>query len=604
MSAPVSIPGRAFLGVGRSALGRRWTARLDAAGERLALKIAEVHGLPEALARVVAGRGVSLEAVPPFLDPTIRALMPDPATLVDMDRAIRRMILAVNRREKVAIFGDYDVDGATSAAILATYLRDLGLDPEIRIPDRLTEGYGPNVPAIRSLAAKGITLLVAVDCGTTGHEPFAEARRLGMEVVVLDHHQAPLELPEVAALVNPNRLDDLSGEGRLAACGVVFLAVVALNRALRETGFAGVWSAGQLMALLDLVALGTVADVVPLSGLNRAFVRQGLKIIRQRERPGLAALMDVAGMKEPAEPFHLGFIIGPRINAGGRIGDAALGVRLLLSGDAAEATRIAADLDRLNRERQAVEQAMIAEAETDALRQLGPDEAGRAVLVTSAAHWHPGVVGLVAARLKERFRRPAFAIAFEETGDLGTGSARSIPGVDVGRAVRDAHAAGLVLKGGGHAMAAGVTLHRAGLPAFARFLEDRLAADVAAARADDSLVIDLAITAAGLTPELIRDLERAGPFGQMAPEPMVAVPSHRLDSVIPVGEEHLRFVFRGDDGGSVGGIAFRAVGRPLGDALTGLKGARVHAVGHLKLDRWGGRERVELRLVDLAAAGS
>jgi single-stranded-DNA-specific exonuclease len=604
MTLRTDNPSRAFLGVERSALGRRWRARLDGSGERLALAIAESHGLPEALARVVAARGAAIEDVPVFLEPTIRALMPDPLAPLDMGAAAERLARAVRRHEHVAIFGDYDVDGATSAAILACYLRSFGLGPSIHIPDRITEGYGPNIPAIRALADRGATLLVTVDCGTASHDAFAEAARLGLDVVVLDHHQAPADLPAVKALVNPNRQDDLSGLGHLAACGVVFLAVAALNRELRETGVDGAWSGAELLSLLDLVALGTVADVVPLAGLNRAFVRQGLKVMHRRDRPGLAALMDAAGLKEPAEPFHLGFLLGPRINAGGRIGDAALGARLLLSENQAESAAIAAELDRLNRERRTVEQAMVAEAEAEALAMLGPREDGRAVIVTGAAHWHPGVVGLVAARLKERFRRPAFAIAFDEAGVFGTGSARSIPGVDIGRAVRTAVERGIAVKGGGHAMAAGVTILREGHAAFETFIETLLAADVARATADDALAVDLAVAASGLTADLVTSLERAGPFGQAAPEPVLALPGHRLETVVPVGEDHLRYAFRGDDGGQVGGIAFRAAGRPLGEALLRLRGERVHAAGTLKLDRWGGRERVELRLIDLAPAGA
>ena len=396
--------------------------------------------------------------------------MPDPHVLAGMPEAAERLADAIIRNESIAIFGDYDVDGATSAALLTRYLRFCGIEPIIHIPDRLFEGYGPNVEAVRSLAQRGATLLVTVDCGTTSIEPLSEARALGMDVVVIDHHLADEALPPAVAVVNPNRRDDLSGLGHLAAVGLVFMTVVALNRLLRQRGF---WTAARpepdLLTLLDDVAFGTVADVVPLIGLNRAFVAKGLLAMRRRERAGHVSLMDVARLNGPPEAWHLGFLLGPRINAGGRIGRADLGVRLLLEDDPIEAAKIAAELDRLNRERQTIEMDTLAQAEAEAMAALGLEERG-AVVVTAAEGWHPGVVGLVAARLKERFGRPAFAIALEP-GGIGTGSGRSIAGVDIGRAVRRAVAEGLLVKGGGHAMAAGVTLRRDALAPMRAFLE-------------------------------------------------------------------------------------------------------------------------------------
>ena len=495
---------RPFLGVEQSVNGRVWRPRLDERGSALALAIAQRHETPELLARVLAGRGVEVDAVEAFLDPTVKRLMPDPYVLTAMEPAAARIADAAMRGEKIAIFGDYDVDGATSSALLARFLRAAGVEAMIHIPDRIFEGYGPNVEAIRSLADRGATLLITVDCGTTSIEPLAEARRLGLDVIVIDHHQADERLPD-ALVINPNRLDDLSELGHLAAVGLVFLAVVAVNRVLRERGF---WSEARpepdLLSLLDIVALGTVADVVPLKGLNRAFVSKGLIALRRRESSGLTALMDAARLAGPPEPWHLGFLLGPRINAGGRIGRADLGVRLLMEDDPTEAGRIAAELDRLNRERQAIEQAMLAEAEAEALAALGLQEKG-AVVVTAAANWHPGVVGLIAARLKERFNRPAFAIALEP-GGIGTGSGRSIHGVDLGKAVRRAVADGLILKGGGHAMAAGVTLKRDALAAFRAYLEDTLADAVATARLDRALLIDGAVSAAGADAALIATL--------------------------------------------------------------------------------------------------
>jgi single-stranded-DNA-specific exonuclease len=593
---------RFFLGVEQSATGRAWRDRLDERGSARALAIVQRHELPELLARILAGRGVEVEAAVGFLDPTVRALMPDPNVLTDMPVAVARLADAVTRGEKVAIFGDYDVDGASAAAVLARFLRHAGLDPLIHIPDRVFEGYGPNVEAIRTLAAAGATLLVTVDCGTTSHEPLAEAQRLGLATIVIDHHQADEMLPPALAVVNPNRLDDLSQLGYLAAVGLVFMVVVAVNRELRGRGF---WAAPRsepdLLGLLDLVALGTVADVVPLKGLNRAFVAKGLLTLRRRDNAGLTALMDIAHLGGPPEPWHLGFLLGPRINAGGRIGRATLGVDLLLQADPVEAGRLAAELDRLNRERQAIEVAALAQAEAEALAALGLEERG-AVVVTAAEGWHPGVVGLVAARLKEKFGRPAFAIALGP-GGIGTGSGRSILGADLGSAVRQAVREGLLLKGGGHAMAAGVTLRRDALGPFRAFLEDRLGAVVAEARRSDSLLIDGALTAGAANPETVASLAQAGPFGAGNPEPVLALPGHQLAYVEEVGQAHLRARLRAGDGAALDVIAFRAAGQKLGAALLNNRGRAVHAAGSLAVDRWNGQERVQLRLIDIAPAG-
>src|SRR3954464_10182519 len=426
----------------------------------IATAIAQGHGVPDVLARVLAGRGVAVHEVPGFLAPKLRDLLPDPHQLRGMQDAASRLAHAVLAGEIVAIFGDYDVDGACSAAPLAEDLRACGTPYLIHIPDRIIEGYGPNTEAIRALAERGAKLLVTVDCGTMSHEPLAEAARLQLDAVVLDHHQAPEALPAVVAIVNPNRQDDLSGLGHLCAAGVVFLTLVALNRELRRRGFFDEKPGPDLIASLDLVALATVADVVPLIGLNRAFVRQGLAVMRGRQRAGLAALLDVARLGSAPECWHLGYLVGPRINAGGRIGDAALGSRLLLATDAFEAGRIAAELDRLNQERQAIERDALADAEAQALKLLdrAPDAP---VLVTASADWHPGAVGLVAARLKERFRRPAFAFAHYADGTT-VGSGRSVFGADLGRAVRAAVETGVALKGGGHAMGGRAAFVRGG----------------------------------------------------------------------------------------------------------------------------------------------
>jgi single-stranded-DNA-specific exonuclease len=593
---------RHFLGVERSATGRAWRDRLDERGSARALAIVQRHGIPELVARVLAGRNVAPDEVEAYLDPTVKRLMPDPDVLTGMTAAAARIADAVERREAVTIFGDYDVDGATSSALLATFLQTAGLDPAIHIPDRIFEGYGPNVEAIRAFAARGTTLLVTVDCGTTSTEALAEAKRLGLDTVVVDHHQADEALPDAVAIVNPNRLDDLSGLGYLAAVGLAFLTVVAVNRELRRRGF---WNAArpepELLALLDLVALGTVADVVPLTGLNRAFVAKGLIAMRRRERVGLTALIDAARLSGPPEPWHLGFALGPRINAGGRIGRADQGARLMLCTDPAEAAAIAADLDRLNRERQAIELAAVAEAEAEAMAALGLEEKG-AVVVTASPRWHPGVVGLVAARLKERFARPAFAIALGP-GGLGTGSGRSIPGVDLGRAVRQAVADGLVEKGGGHAMAAGLTLRTDALAAFRAFLETNLGAAVEAARRDDAIMIDGAMTARAATAELHASLAVAGPYGSGNPEPVIALPSHTVAYAEEVGQAHVRARLKAGDGATLDAIAFRAVGHTLGRTLLESRGLALHVAGTLSVDRWQGNERVQLRILDVAPSG-
>ena len=592
---------RVFLGVEQSATGRVWRDRLDERGTLRSLSIVQRHALPELLARIVAGRDIEPDDVGAYLDPTIKGLMPDPSSLTAMDAAAARIADAIMRNEAISIFGDYDVDGATSAALLGTFLRRAGVEPLIYIPDRIFEGYGPNVPAIRSLAERGTRLLVTVDCGTTSHEPLTEASRLGLDVVVIDHHQADEQLPPAVAVVNPNRLDDVSRLGHLAAAGVTFLVLVAINRELRVRGF---WTEARpepdLLDLTDLAALGTVADVVPLKGLNRAFVAKGLIVMRRREHAGLTALMDVARLSGPPEPWHLGFMLGPRINAGGRIGRADLGAQLLMTQDPIEAGRIAAELDRLNRERQTIEQATLAEAEAEAMAALGIEEKG-AVVVTAAAGWHPGVVGLVAARLKERFGRPAFAIALEP-GDSGTGSGRSIPGVDLGRVVRHAVAQGLLTKGGGHAMAAGITLKRGALGAFRAYLEETLAPMVEAARREDALLIDGAVSATAANIDLHATIDRAGPFGSGNPEPVIALPGHAIAYAEPVGQAHVRARFRAGDGAIINAIAFRAVGQKLGDALLNNRGQPVHVAGCLAVDRWQGQERLQMRIIDIALA--
>ena len=592
----------AFLGVESSLLGRRWQARLDRAGEGQAAAIAQAHGLDDVLARVLAGRGVEASNALAYLNPTLRALMPDPLTLRDMDRAVARFAEAIEAGEQIAIFGDYDVDGACSAALLAQFVTAAGAPPPfIHIPDRILEGYGPNIEAIRELCTQGTRVLATVDCGTTSIEALEEARALGMETIVLDHHQAPEILPP-AIVVNPNRQDDLSGQGQLCAAGVVFLTLAAVSRELRRRGH---WTAVRpepdLLAGLDLVALATVADVAALTGLNRALVVKGLAVMRQRGRVGLAALMDSARMDGPPRPYHLGFVLGPRINAGGRIGDAGLGARLLMLDDPIEATRIARELDRLNTERQALEKCTLELAEAASELELRRSN-NLYCLVVGSEDWHPGVVGLIASRLKEKYRIPSFAIAFNDK--FGTGSGRSLSGVDLGGAVRRALEAGVAIKGGGHAMAAGVTIARDGLEAFRDFMNQTLEREVEAVRRDDILRIDAALTARGASAELAREVGMAGPFGQGNSEPIFALATHKISYASVVGSSHVRARLRSGDGAEIDAICFRALESPLGDALMRGRGGSFHVAARLSLGAFRGAEKLDAQIVDMAPAQS
>ncbi len=602
--APVPVE-TAFLGVVQSARGYRWRETLEPARAKDATAISQQHGLPELLGRVLAARGVGLDEVSVFLDPTIRALMPDPSTLTDMEKAARRLADAIGRREVVAIFGDYDVDGACSSALLARFLAHHDVPNRIYIPDRLTEGYGPNAAAIDQLISAGAKLIVTVDCGTTSVDVLAGAGKRGVDVVVIDHHQADEVLPDVHALVNPNRLDDISGQGHLCAAGVVFLTLVATARELRRRGHYGAdLREPQLIGDLDLVALATVADVVPLKGLNRAYVTKGLAVMRGRENVGLRALADAAGLSEAPTAYHLGFILGPRINAGGRIGDAALGAKLLSTDDAGEAVRIAAILDRLNKERKEIEQAALEEATATADRLL-TETPDLSVLMVGSEDWHRGVVGLIASRLTERFKRPSCVIAWDKDAIggvvAGTGSLRSVAGIDIGAAVRQAVAAGHLLKGGGHAMAAGLTVDKAKLDDLGRFFATTLAGAAVRLAERASLAIDGALTPSAVNDGLVDLLERAGPYGQGNPQPRFVFPAHRVKFAKPVGTAHIRCVLEAGDGSRLDAVAFRAAGQPLGDLLMAASGGLpVHVTGQLRRDTWGGRNRIELQIEDAA----
>lgn len=585
---------RAFLDIERSAKGRRWVDRMSPAQSQIALDIAQRHGIPDIVCRVMAGRGITGDSAAGFLEPTIRDLMPDPRSVTDIEAAAGRIADALGRREKIAIFGDYDVDGASSAALMARYLRFFGIEPEIYIPDRIFEGYGPNPAAIRQLA-ESASLIITVDCGTNSAAAFEAARGSATDIVVIDHHQVGGPLPEVVAVVNPNRDDDLSGLGNLCAAGVVFMTLVEVTRQLRAKGAT---SLPDLLSMLDLVALATVCDVVPLTGLNRAFVAKGLVAARHQGNAGIAALARVASIGEPLNPFHFGFLLGPRINAGGRIGNAALGSMILTEDDANRALEIAQDLDRLNKERQAIEADMVEQARAEAERDM-QSSSPPSVVVTSSPDWHPGIVGLIAARLKEHTRRPAFAIALDKSGG-GTGSGRSIPGFDIGHLVREAVEAGLLVKGGGHAMAAGITVEAGKLGDLRAFFEANAQAAVASLLDNETQKIDGAISARGATADLISKIERAGPYGSGNPEPVFVLPSHRLDVIKPVGNGHLKLRLRSEDGGMLEGIAFRASDNELGSFLQEQRAAPIHVAGTLSINHWNGRQTPQIRILDAA----
>ena len=589
----------AYLGVERSVRGFRWAERLSAEQRAIGEAIAQQHGLPEILGRVLAGRGVGVEDVDLYLNPTVRELMPDPATLRDMAPAAARLADAIERRSRIAIFGDYDVDGACSSALMQLFLRAHDLTGRIYIPDRMSEGYGPNPDAIRALVKEGAELIVTVDCGTTSFAPLEAARELDTDVIVIDHHQADETLPHAVAVVNPNRQDDLSGLGHLCAAGVVFMTLVATQRELRARGYyADDRRPPDLLALLDLVALATVCDVVPLLGLNRAFVVKGLEVMKRRRNVGLVALFDAAGLSQAPTTYHLGFILGPRINAGGRIGDSGLGARLLSTTDGTEAAKIAATLDRLNRERKAMETQILEAATATAEARLDA-EPDLPVLVVGADDWHKGVVGLVASRLTDRFRRPSCVIAWDGSGQ-GTASLRSIAGVDIGTAVRGAVSAGLLVKGGGHAMAAGLTVTRDKFDALADYLAGELSDSSSAARQAASLDIDGALLPRAANAEFMSLIERAGPYGQDNPQPRFVFPAHRVRFSKVVGDAHVKCTFEASDGTRIDGVAFRAAGQPIGEALLAGSARPLHVAGTLKKDDWGGRERIELFIDDVA----
>lgn len=584
-----------FLGVEKSLKGKRWIKR--DADDRQALALAQRYGLPEVVGRVLAGRGVGLDDAEAFLNPTLRTLLPDPSTLKGMDVAAERLGSAIMEGEAIGIFGDYDVDGATSSALLKRFIAAVGGRTQVYIPDRIKEGYGPNTPALIKFKDDGISVVVTVDCGTSAFEPLEAAKDAGLEMIVVDHHEAEATLPPATAIINPNRLDDDSGQGQLAAVGVAFLLVVAVNRALRSAGWYETRPEPDLTGWLDLVALGTVCDVVPLTGINRALVSQGLKVMGQRRNTGLKALADVAGLKEAPETYHAGFQLGPRINAGGRIGSPDLGSRLLGTDDADEAMEIAHRLDELNLERRGIE-AAVQEAAVEEAEKVG-DDLGPLV-VCAGEGWHPGVIGIVAGRLKDRFNRPACVIAFD--GDTGTGSGRSVTGVDLGAAVIAACQAGILIKGGGHKMAAGFTVEKAKLEELKAFLSDRVATDIKEGDIQPTLYLDGAMKPKAADMNLLEILAQVGPFGAGNPEPRFVIPAAQLSYAAVVGERHVRGFVTGEGGGRLAAISFNCVDSPLGQALLNSDGAPLHLAGRLKVNTWQGRSSAQLHIDDAAPA--
>lgn len=598
MSQP-AIESQPFLGVAQSATGQVW--HLREADDRAALAIAQQLDIPEIVGRILAARGVAPDDAQSFLNPTLREFLPDPSMLSDMEIACVRLVRAITAGERIAVFGDYDVDGATSSALLKRYFGAVGADCTVYIPDRQREGYGPNAAALRQLKADGASVVITVDCGTTAYSVLDEVADEGLDIIIVDHHQAGAGRPNCLALVNPNQLDEDTGvtalTGQMAAVGVAFMLVIGLNRALRAANwFSDDRPEPNPLGWLDLVALGTICDVVPLTGVNRALVAQGLKVMAGRGNIGIAALGDVAELNTAPGTYHAGFVFGPRVNAGGRIGRSDLGTRLLTTADAGEAADIARELNGLNIERREIEAGVQEEAFAQVPRNGPPSP----VVVVAKEGWHPGVIGIVASRLKERFGRPAFVIALD--GGVGKGSGRSIAGVDLGAAVTAAAQAGLIVNGGGHKMAAGLTVEESQLDALREFLNERLGDRILALTAQPGLNLDGAVAVGGANAALAELLEQAGPYGPGHREPVFAVPDARIVKADLVGENHVRCILSGREGGRLKAIAFRAASSPLGEALMAAqsRGTGLHLAGRIRLDRWMGRTEAQLQIEDAA----
>jgi single-stranded-DNA-specific exonuclease len=574
-----------------SITGKTWSMRPE--DIRLTSLLVQQHNLPEPIARILSIRKILSENVETFLSPTLKNLLPDPFHLKDLEKGVDRLIQAIQHQEHIVIFGDYDVDGATSTALFLKFFQDIGVAVSFYIPDRQKEGYGPNINAFKQLKDQGTQVIITVDCGTTSFETLQAAHALGLSVIVIDHHISEPKLPLATAVINPNRLDESSPYKYLAAVGVTFLTIVALNQRLKQTGFyEKLPSIPNLLSYLDLVALGTVCDVVPLIGLNRAFVKQGLKVLRQRGNCGLTTLSDVAGLSETPDAYHLGFVLGPRINAGGRVGEASLGTLLLSASTKEEAYPIAMKLHGFNQERQEIEQAVLEDAleriEKDNLH-LGP------ILCIGSPHWHLGVIGIVAGRLKEKYNKPVFVLSFDEN-QIGKGSGRSISGIDLGSLVHAAKQEGHLIGGGGHAMAAGITVHQSNLEAFCNFLTSKIVLE----SGPETLWIDGVLTPRGASLEMVELLDQLGPFGPSHPTPRFLFTGLRLVFVDVVGEKHIRCTFADSKGDRLSGIAFRSVNTPLGEALLQRKATTYQVVGTLRLNHWQGTSKVQLTIEDIA----
>jgi single-stranded-DNA-specific exonuclease len=585
-----------FLGVERSLSGRRWRAR--PADEQVVRAIGLGMGLSEPLARALASRGITTEGAEAYLRPTLKALFPDPSSFRGMDEAAAVLIDAIERGRRTIVFADYDVDGASSAAQLVRWWRAMGRELPIYVPDRLTEGYGPSPAAFRHLREAGYELVITVDCGAAAYDALNAAADIGLEVVVIDHHLMRETGPPARALVNPNQVGCASGQGVLAAAGVTFVLLAALNREARRRGWFAERAEPDLRQWLDLAALGAICDVTQLVGFNRALAAQGLKVMSAWANPGLKALLEVAGATGPASVFHAGFVLGPRINAGGRIGRADLGARLLSTDDREEARALAAELDALNAERKTVE-TQIQEAAVAAIEAGANFDPAAPAIVVAEEGWHPGVIGIVASRLRERYRRPVIVIGIDRAADIGKGSGRSQPGVNLGRAVQAAFDEGLLLTGGGHAMAAGLSLRPSAIPELREFLCRSLAGEMVEAEAEDALEIDALVTPGAAARPLLDAFRALEPFGPGNPEPVFAVADVRIERVMPIKGGHLRCALVDGGGRNLKAVAWRSADTAIGRRILAGGGA-VHAVGKLRADDWNGRNAAELEIEDLA----
>jgi len=588
-------PSELCLGIDRSLLGRSWQMQIGP--EAVVDQLRTDLNVPSPVANILAARGFSVDSAEPFLRPTLKDLMPDPSALAGMDQAVERVLTAIESQESIVVFGDYDVDGATSSALLIKFFRSLGIEAGSYIPDRVKEGYGPNEAALLSLKEQGASVVITVDCGITAYGPLEAAAKAGLDVIVIDHHKAEADLPRASAVVNPNRLDDSSEQGHLAAVGVAFLFIVALNRTLREKGWYTKNSKSEpdLRQWLDLVALGTVCDVVPLRGLNRAYVNTGLSVMARGQNVGLVALANAARVKNQLRAFDLGYLLGPRVNAGGRVGDAELGTRLLTCEDPEEASVLALRLNEHNANRKDIEAAVLAEAieqaETEAIATDG-------LVFVSGENWHPGVIGIVASRLRERYDQPACVVALD--GGMAKGSGRSIPGVDLGRAVLSARDAGLLFTGGGHAMAAGFSVEEDRLAAFRDFLSADVADQVASGGITPRYNIDAVVSVDGASSDLLKALSLLEPYGAGNEEPKVVIERARVAQSDVVGSGHVRCSLTGESGGRLKAIAFNSADSELGYALLGSQGRALHVAGSLREDNWRGRNDVQLVIEDAA----